>query len=133
MIIGLWALGSVFAGQHGYMTAKDNCNYGTNCARCVQDSSCSCSTLQSVFAVTSTLAPSDIFQSDTGCPTPAHDHVLIGILFASLVAYVASYVLGLGNVLWLMKSELIPLLSMEQSTVSRLTSTGRATSSLYSH
>jgi len=110
MIIGLFALGGAFAGQQGFMTVQDNCNYGTNCARCVQDSStCSWSASQSVCAVTTSLAPSDIYQSSTGCPPQSHDQALTGILFASLVVYVAGYALGLGNVPWLMQSELFPL------------------------
>ncbi|KAI8579226.1 hypothetical protein K450DRAFT_243384 [Umbelopsis ramanniana AG] len=109
MIIGLWALGGAFAGQQGFMTLQDNCNYGTNCARCVQDSSCSWSISQGMCAITSGLDPADIFQSSTGCPPQAHDQALTGILFASLVVYVAGYALGLGNVPWLMQSELFPL------------------------
>jgi MFS transporter, SP family, solute carrier family 2 (myo-inositol transporter), member 13 len=109
MIIGLWALGGAFAGQQGFMTAQDNCNYGTNCARCVQDSVCSWSTSQGICAITSGLDPTDIFQSNTGCPPQAHDQALTGILFAALVVYVAGYALGLGNVPWLMQSELFPL------------------------
>jgi SP family myo-inositol transporter-like MFS transporter 13 len=109
MIIGLFALGGAFAGQQGFMTVRDNCDYGTNCARCVQDSACAWSSLQSVCAISSSLAPSDIYQSNTGCPAQAHEQALTGILFASLVVYVAGYALGLGNVPWLMQSELFPL------------------------
>jgi SP family myo-inositol transporter-like MFS transporter 13 len=108
-VIGLWALGGAFAGQQGFMTAQDNCNYGTNCARCVQDTACSWSTSQGICAITSGLNPADIFQSNTGCPPQAHDQALTGILFAALVVYVAGYALGLGNVPWLMQSELFPL------------------------
>jgi SP family myo-inositol transporter-like MFS transporter 13 len=109
MIIGLFALGGAFAGQQGFMTVRDNCDYGTNCARCVQDSACAWSSSQSVCSISSSLAPSDIYQSNTGCPAQAHEQALTGILFASLVVYVAGYALGLGNVPWLMQSELFPL------------------------
>ncbi|KAJ2960039.1 hypothetical protein NQZ79_g4569 [Umbelopsis isabellina] len=110
MIIGLFALGGAFAGQQGFMTQKTDCvDYATSCARCVQDDRCSWSSSQSICAATYTLAPSDIYQSSTGCPPQANENALTGILFASLVVYVAGYALGLGNVPWLMQSELFPL------------------------
>lgn len=110
MIIGLFALGGAFAGQQGFMTQQTDCvDYTTSCARCVQDDRCSWSSSQSVCAATNMLTPSDIYQSNTGCPPQRNESALTGILFASLVVYVAGYALGLGNVPWLMQSELFPL------------------------
>jgi SP family myo-inositol transporter-like MFS transporter 13 len=110
MIIGLFALGGAFAGQQGFMTQQADCvDYATNCARCLQDDRCAWSSSQSICAATTALAPSDIYQSSTGCPPQANQNALTGILFTALVVYVAGYALGLGNVPWLMQSELFPL------------------------
>ncbi|KAK3812032.1 MAG: hypothetical protein J3Q66DRAFT_349192 [Benniella sp.] len=111
MIVGLIILGAAFIRIMGFTVRQDECvQYGSNCAACLTDDRCYFDD------------PSDTCQ-DMGwdgigkrpiytgvCPNRSGG-IMAGswVALASLVFYVASYGLGLGNAPWLIQSELFPL------------------------
>lgn len=111
MIAGLIILGAAFIRIMGFTVRQDECvQYGSNCAACLTDDRCYFDD------------PSDTCQ-DMGwdgigkrpiymgvCPNRSGG-IMTGswVALASLVFYVASYGLGLGNAPWLIQSELFPL------------------------
>ena len=111
MIAGLVVLGVAFIKIVGFTVHQDQCvNYGDNCAACLTDDRC-------FFADVSNICQ-DMGWDGTGtrptytgvCPNRTNG-IKAGswVALASLVFYVASYGLGLGNAPWLIQSELFPL------------------------
>ncbi|ORZ21007.1 major facilitator superfamily domain-containing protein [Lobosporangium transversale] len=111
MIAGLIVLGVAFIKIVGFTVRQDQCvQYGDNCAACLTDDRCyfqdSSNTCQDMGWDGHGKRP--IY---TGvCPNRSGG-IKAGswVALASLVFYVASYGLGLGNAPWLIQSELFPL------------------------
>ncbi|GJJ73144.1 MFS transporter, SP family, solute carrier family 2 (myo-inositol transporter), member 13 [Entomortierella parvispora] len=111
MIAGLIVLGVAFIKIVGFTVHQDECvQYGDNCAACLTDDRC-------YFADESNICQ-EMPWDGTGtrptytgvCPNRTNG-IKAGswVALASLVFYVASYGLGLGNAPWLIQSELFPL------------------------
>ncbi|KAG0375989.1 myo-inositol transporter [Mortierella sp. AD032] len=111
MIAGLIVLGVAFIKIVGFTVKQDECvQYGDNCAACLTDDRC-------YFADALNMCQ-DMGWDGTGkrptytgvCPNRSQG-IKAGswVALASLVFYVASYGLGLGNAPWLIQSELFPL------------------------
>ncbi|KAH7036488.1 hypothetical protein BKA57DRAFT_486646 [Linnemannia elongata] len=111
MIAGLIVLGVAFIKIVGFTVKQDECvQYGDNCAACLTDDRCyfadAMNTCQDMGWDGNGKRP--IY---TGvCPNRSQG-IKAGswVALASLVFYVASYGLGLGNAPWLIQSELFPL------------------------
>ncbi|KAG0347784.1 myo-inositol transporter [Podila humilis] len=111
MIIGLAVLGVAFILISGFTVKQDDCvQYNDNCAACLTDDRC--------YFQDSTNSCQDMGWNGDGkrptyvgvCPNRTQG-IKAGswLALASLVFYVASYGLGLGNAPWLIQSELFPL------------------------
>lgn len=111
MIAGLIVLGVAFIRIMGFTVRQDECvDYGGNCAACLTDDRCLFEDLSNTCQ--------DMGWDGTGkrpiytgvCPNRSGG-IKAGswVALASLVFYVASYGLGLGNAPWLIQSELFPL------------------------
>ncbi|KAF9977469.1 myo-inositol transporter [Modicella reniformis] len=111
MIIGLIILGVAFIRIMGFTVRQGECvQYGSNCAACLTDDRCYFQDLSNTCQ--------DMGWNGTGkrpiytgvCPNRSGG-IKAGswVALASLVFYVASYGLGLGNAPWLIQSELFPL------------------------
>ncbi|KAI8362905.1 hypothetical protein B0O80DRAFT_1818 [Mortierella sp. GBAus27b] len=111
MILGLIVLGVAFIRIMGFTVRQDECaQYGSNCAACLTDDRCYFEDLSNTCQ--------DMGWDGTGkrpiytgvCPNRSGG-IKAGswVALASLVFYVASYGLGLGNAPWLIQSELFPL------------------------
>lgn len=111
MIAGLIVLGVAFIKIVGFTVKQDECvQYGDNCAACLTDDRC--------YFADAMNTCQDMGWDGTGkrpiytgvCPNRSQG-IKAGswVALASLVFYVASYGLGLGNAPWLIQSELFPL------------------------
>ncbi|KAF9578730.1 myo-inositol transporter [Lunasporangiospora selenospora] len=111
MITGLVVLGVAFIKIVGFTVKQDECvQYGSNCAACLTDDRC-------YFQDEANICQ-DMGWDGSGkrpvysgvCPNRSQG-IMAGswVALASLVFYVASYGLGLGNAPWLIQSELFPL------------------------
>ncbi|KAG0300912.1 myo-inositol transporter [Linnemannia gamsii] len=111
MIAGLIVLGVAFIKIVGFTVMQDECvQYGDNCAACLTDDRC--------YFADEMNTCQDLGWDGTGkrpiytgvCPNRSQG-IKAGswVALASLVFYVASYGLGLGNAPWLIQSELFPL------------------------
>ncbi|KAI7821529.1 hypothetical protein BC939DRAFT_204566 [Gamsiella multidivaricata] len=111
MIAGLVVLGVAFIKIVGFTVKQDDCvQYGDNCAACLTDDRC--------FFADLSNSCQDMGWDGNGrrpiytgiCPNRSQG-IKTGswVALASLVFYVASYGLGLGNAPWLIQSELFPL------------------------
>ncbi|KAF8923815.1 myo-inositol transporter [Dissophora ornata] len=111
MIAGLIVLGVAFIKIVGFTVLQDSCvQYGDNCAACLTDDRC--------YFQDASNTCQDMGWDGTGtrpvysgiCPNRSGG-IKAGswVALASLVFYVASYGLGLGNAPWLIQSELFPL------------------------
>ncbi|KAF9194473.1 myo-inositol transporter [Haplosporangium sp. Z 767] len=111
MIAGLIVLGVAFIKIVGFTVIQDECvQYGDNCAACLTDDRCFFADLTNTCQEMpwDGIGRRPIY---TGvCPNRS-EGIKAGswIALASLVFYVASYGLGLGNAPWLIQSELFPL------------------------
>ncbi|KAI1320553.1 myo-inositol transporter [Mortierella claussenii] len=111
MITGLIVLGIAFIKIVGFTVKQDECvQYGDNCAACLTDDRCYFEDLSNTCQDMGWdgLGKRPIY---TGiCPNRSSG-IKAGswVALASLVFYVASYGLGLGNAPWLIQSELFPL------------------------
>lgn len=111
MIAGLIVLGVAFIMISGFTVKQDECvQYNDNCAACLTDDRC--------YFQDATNTCQDMGWNGEG-KRPLYDGVCPNrtqgikagswLALASLVFYVASYGLGLGNAPWLIQSELFPL------------------------
>ncbi|KAF9373975.1 myo-inositol transporter [Podila verticillata] len=111
MVAGLIVLGVAFIMISGFTVKQDECvQYNDNCAACLTDDRC--------YFQDATNTCQDMGWNGEG-KRPLYDGVCPNrtqgikagswLALASLVFYVASYGLGLGNAPWLIQSELFPL------------------------
>ncbi|KAF9208078.1 myo-inositol transporter [Haplosporangium sp. Z 27] len=111
MILGLIVLGVAFIKIVGFTVIQDECiQYGDNCAACLTDDRCYFADLDNTCKAMEWdgIGNRPIY---TGvCPDRSQGiKASSWVALASLVFYVASYGLGLGNAPWLIQSELFPL------------------------
>ncbi|KAG0289042.1 myo-inositol transporter [Dissophora globulifera] len=111
MVLGLIVLGVAFIQIVGFTVLQDNCvDYNSNCAACLTDDRCY---FQDATDTCQAMEWDGIGKRPiyTGiCPNRSSGiKASSWVALASLVFYVASYGLGLGNAPWLIQSELFPL------------------------
>ncbi|KAF9175982.1 myo-inositol transporter [Mortierella sp. AD011] len=111
MILGLIVLGIAFIKIVGFTVRQDECvQYGDNCAACLTDDRCFFADLSNTCQAIEWDGTGKRPIYNGACPNRS-DGIKAGswVALASLVFYVASYGLGLGNAPWLIQSELFPL------------------------
>ncbi|KAF9358565.1 myo-inositol transporter [Mortierella sp. AD094] len=111
MILGLIVLGVAFIRIVGFTVRQDECvQYGDNCAACLTDDRCFFADLSNTCQAMEWDGTGNRPIYNGVCPNRS-DGIKAGswVALASLVFYVASYGLGLGNAPWLIQSELFPL------------------------
>ncbi|KAG0004622.1 myo-inositol transporter [Entomortierella chlamydospora] len=111
MILGLIVLGIAFIKIVGFTVRQDECvQYGDNCAACLTDDRCFFADLSNTCQAMEWDGTGNRPIYNGACPNRS-DGIKAGswVALASLVFYVASYGLGLGNAPWLIQSELFPL------------------------
>ncbi|KAG0022618.1 myo-inositol transporter, partial [Entomortierella chlamydospora] len=95
----------------GFTVRQDECvQYGDNCAACLTDDRCFFADLSNTCQAMEWDGTGNRPIYNGACPNRS-DGIKAGswVALASLVFYVASYGLGLGNAPWLIQSELFPL------------------------
>ncbi|KAL1920145.1 uncharacterized protein VTP21DRAFT_1291 [Calcarisporiella thermophila] len=103
MIVGLAVMGGAFVLISGLIVEQSTCAaYATNCGRCLQDTRCG-------FSVVTNLCVDKNAGVELYDTCPYTSSVGPWLALVSLVFYVASYAIGLGNIPWLVQSELFPL------------------------
>jgi SP family myo-inositol transporter-like MFS transporter 13 len=113
MAVGLMLLGWAFALLLGLHTFQPNCADYTTCGACVADDRCAFAIDRCLRRDQVLLPDSLIVNVDEDLPrgtlqctgTDAGSWLAL----AALIFYVAAYALGLGNIPWLIQSELFPL------------------------
>ncbi|KAJ1730741.1 hypothetical protein LPJ61_002861 [Coemansia biformis] len=105
MIVGLVLLGIAFIFVVGLVTiTKDQCGEYAWCSACALDDRCGWSQGSSVCAAKAAGLFDDL--TDTCEPTTGRERAGTWLALASLIFYVALYAVGLGNVPWLVQSEI---------------------------
>ncbi|RIB12155.1 general substrate transporter [Gigaspora rosea] len=103
-IIGLFLLGLSFVFITGFTTKQDTCSdYKNNCNGCLGDGRCVFSKQNGGICVLKDNF--NLFDAYDTCP---NNHTSVFII-CSLTFSLMTYALGLGNVPWLLQSELLPL------------------------
>ncbi|KAJ2347648.1 hypothetical protein GGF43_004710, partial [Coemansia sp. RSA 2618] len=105
MIVGLILLGIAFIFIVGLVKiTKDTCGEYVKCGACALDDRCNWSPGATVCALKSSTLYSDL--TDNCEPVNGRDKAGTWLALASLIFYVALYAVGLGNVPWLIQSEI---------------------------
>ncbi|KAJ2369377.1 hypothetical protein H4S01_001043 [Coemansia sp. RSA 2610] len=105
MIVGLILLGVAFIFIVGLVKiTKDTCGEYVKCGACALDDRCNWSPGASICALKSSTLYSDL--TDNCESQTSRDKAGTWLALASLIFYVALYAVGLGNVPWLVQSEI---------------------------
>ncbi|KAJ1932423.1 hypothetical protein FBU59_006375 [Linderina macrospora] len=106
MIVGLILLGIAFIFIVGLVKiTKDSCSEYVKCGACALDDRCGWSPSSNVCAFTTQKSTFEDLTSNCESKT-ARDRAGTWLALASLIFYVALYAVGLGNVPWLVQSEI---------------------------
>ncbi|KAI8056162.1 major facilitator superfamily domain-containing protein [Syncephalis plumigaleata] len=116
MALGLLLMGMAFAFLLGLRPYQADCSSYVHCGSCVADNRCAyVATLDRCMPQSQVLLPDMLSQNGNPGNLPLgslqceNSAAWSWFALAALIFYVASYALGLGNVPWLIQSELFPL------------------------